>query len=69
MGNYITISTPILLALFAGIGWLYKHEKEKRLLIEKQLSEKKYNVYMKFIDLYFQIFENVKFKKKCPKRI
>lgn len=64
MEKYINFGIPILLTLFAGLGWLYKHEKEKRLLIERQLSEKKYIVYYKFITIYFDIFKNVKKGKK-----
>jgi len=66
MESYLVITTPIILALFAGVGWLYKHEKERRVQIEKQLSEKKYQVYIKFINLYFQLYENVKSNKKMP---
>lgn len=64
MEKYLNYIIPILLTMFAGIGWLYKHEKEKRLQIERQLSEKKYQVYTKFIDLYFKIYENTKTNKK-----
>ena len=63
MEKYLNIVIPILLALFAGIGWLYKHEKEKRLQIERQLSEKKYQVYIKFINLYFKLYENTRYKR------
>lgn len=66
MINISNLLLPILLTLFAGIGWLYKHEKEKRLQIERQLSEKKYQVYTKFFDLYFKIYENTKTNKKMP---
>jgi len=60
MENYIPTLIPIVLAVLAGLGWLYKHEKEKRLLIEKQLSEKKYGAYYKFISIYFDLFKSVK---------
>ena len=66
MTNFSNLLLPIILTLFAGVGWLYKHEKEKRLQVERQLSEKKYHVYTKFIDLYFKIFENIKTNKKIP---
>ena len=48
------------MAIVAGLGWLYKHEKEKRLLVERQLSDKKYDVYFKFISIYFDLFKSVK---------
>ena len=63
MEQYYNITIPIILALFAGIGWLYKHEKEKRVQVETQLSEKKYLVYTKFFNLYFKIYENIIVKK------
>lgn len=68
METYINIAIPVILALFAGIGWLYKHEKEKRLLVERQLSEKKYQVYIKFINLFFELYESQKFKKEMSEQ-
>jgi len=68
METYINIAIPIILALFAGVGWLYKHEKERRLLVERQLSEKKYQVYIKFINLFFELYENQKFKKEMSEQ-
>jgi len=35
-----SVVTIILTTIIAGIGWLLKHEMEKRREIEKQLSEK-----------------------------
>lgn len=63
MDKYLNILIPLILALFAGIGWLYRHEKERRLQVERQLSEKKYQAYIKFINLYFKMYENVRFNK------
>ncbi|MFV0408381.1 MAG: hypothetical protein ACK5LJ_01375 [Paracoccus sp. (in: a-proteobacteria)] len=51
---------PILVIILAGIGWLYRQEKEKRLQIEKQLSESKYNVYIKLLTVFFDILKQVK---------
>jgi hypothetical protein len=68
METYINIAIPIVLALFAGVGWLYKHEKERRLLVERQLSEKKYQVFIKFINLFFDLYENQKFKKEMSEQ-
>lgn len=51
---------PILAIILTGIGWLYRHEKEKRLQIEKQLSENKYNVYIKLLTVFFDILKQVK---------
>lgn len=60
MERYLPTIIPIIIAMLAGLGWLYKHEKEKRLLIERQLSEKKYDVYFKFITVYFDLFKDIK---------
>ncbi len=60
MDKYLPTIIPIVLAVLAGLGWLYKHEKEKRLLVEKQLSDKKYDVYFKFISLYFDLMKKIK---------
>lgn len=68
METYITLFIPIILAVLAGVGWLYKHEKEKRLLVERQLSEKKYQVYIKFISLFFKIYEQNKVGKIMPQQ-
>ncbi len=42
----------IITSALAGIGWLFKNEKEKRHDVEKQLSEKKYEVYIAAIELF-----------------
>ncbi len=61
MNNVIIQSLiPILVVILAGIGWLYRHEKEKRLQIEKQLSESKYKVYIQLLTVFFHIFKQVK---------
>lgn len=60
--NQILIQSivPILLLILGGIGWLYKHEKEKRLQVEKQLSERKYDVYIRLLTVFFDILKQVK---------
>ncbi len=50
----------MLLLILGGIGWLYKHEKEKRLQVEKQLSERKYDVYIRLLTVFFDILKQVK---------
>lgn len=54
----------MLLLLLGGIGWLYKHEKEKRLEIEKKLSEKKYAVYSNLTDIFFEILKQINKNQK-----
>src|SRR5690606_13461508 len=58
--EYIQIFIPLLLVLLGGVGWLYRHEKEKRLEIEKQLSEKKYDVYVRLLTVFFNLLKQVK---------
>lgn len=58
--EYFQIFIPILLVLLGGVGWLYRHEKEKRLEIEKQLSIKKYDVYVRLLNVFFNILKQVK---------
>ena len=52
--------SPILLALLYGISWLYKHEKERREAVERQLSEHKYNAYITLLDLFFDVMKATK---------
>lgn len=63
MELFSKIAIPILLLVLGGIGWLYRHEKERRLQIEKQLSDKKYNVYTNLLTVFFDILKQVKKKQ------
>lgn len=60
MELYSQIAIPILLLILGGIGWLYRHEKERRHQIEKQLSDRKYDVYIKLLTIFFDILKQVK---------
>ncbi|HEY9084113.1 MAG TPA: hypothetical protein VIN73_12335 [Vicingaceae bacterium] len=60
MELFSQIAIPILLLILGGIGWLYKHEKERRLQIEKQLSDRKYDVYIKLLTIFFDILKQIK---------
>lgn len=60
MELFTKIAVPILLLILGGIGWLYRHEKERRLQIEKQLSDRKYNVYIDLLTVFFNILKQVK---------
>lgn len=60
----IQLFTSILLMLVAGLGWLYKTEKEKRIHIERQLSDKKYEVYIKLMSIFTDLMKNLKLKKE-----
>ena len=43
-----------------GIGWLYKAERKKRISIEQQLYEKKYDFYSKMLDFFFNAMQGIK---------
>lgn len=60
MDLFSQITIPVLLLILGGIGWLYRHEKERRHQIEKQLSDKKYEVYIKLLTVFFDILKQVK---------
>lgn len=61
---FTAITTIILTALIGGIGWILRNEIEKRREVEKQLSEKKYSVYIKIMNLFFDVIKNTKESKK-----
>ena len=61
--NWISVfaaSTPVLVALLGGVGWLYRHERERRVEVERQLSDKKYGAYMEIINIFFDLLKDVK---------
>jgi HJR/Mrr/RecB family endonuclease len=64
MDLFSQIAVPVLLLTLGGIGWLYRHEKERRLQIEKQLSDRKYEVYIKLLTVFFDVWKQV--KKRQP---
>ncbi len=52
--------SPILLVILGGIGWLYRHEKERREAVERQLSEHKYKTYITLLDIFFDVMKATK---------
>lgn len=61
----LTTTLPIIFTgLIAYVTWLYQREKEKRISIQNQLSDKKYQVYTKIINLFFGVFEDTISTKK-----
>ena len=52
--------SPILVVILAGIGWLYRHEKERREAVERQLSEHKYKAYITLLDILFGVIKDTK---------
>jgi hypothetical protein len=57
MTDFFTTATPYLLAVLAGLGWLYRREYERRRDVENQVSERKYNAYIKLINIFFDMFK------------
>jgi len=59
----LTTLPIILTAVIGYTSWLYQREKEKRISVQNQLSDKKYQVYIKIINLFFGLFEDTILKK------
>lgn len=55
--------SPILLALLGGIGYLYKHEKQRRESAENQLSERKHKAYITLLEIFFDMMKATKSDK------
>lgn len=58
--SLLAVLAPIFLALLGGIGWLYKHEKERRESAESQLSEHKYGAYIALLEIFFDMMKITK---------
>ena len=56
---FLAALSPILLTISAGIGWLYRHEKERREAVERQLSEHKYKAYITLLDIFFDTMKAI----------
>ena len=55
--SVLAVLSPFFLAVIGGIGYLYRHEKERRESVERQLSEKKYETYITLIDIFFELMK------------
>jgi hypothetical protein len=53
----LAVLSPFLLLVTAGVGWLYRHERERRTSVENQLSEHKYRVYIELLNIFFESFK------------
>ncbi|MCP4051056.1 MAG: hypothetical protein GY730_10165 [bacterium] len=66
--NIIITAVPIVItATLAGLGWLYKHEREKRLLAEQQLFDKKYAFYAEILEFFFRIMQGKSYSDEKTK--
>ena len=64
---FITSFSPIIVvilsAIIAGLGYLYKSERDRREGVERQLSEHKYNTYMTLMNMYTDVMKASKTSK------
>jgi hypothetical protein len=51
--SLLAVTSPLLLALLAGVGWLYRHERERRAAAEQQISERKRAAYLQLLEIFF----------------
>jgi hypothetical protein len=47
----------LLLLLLAALGYLYRSEWERRQAVERQLSDRKYEVYVTLMNTYFDVMK------------
>ena len=66
--NILAAISPILVALLAGVGWLYRHERERREAIERQVSELKYRSYIALLDIFFDLMKATRTGKPMKQR-
>jgi predicted DNA-binding ribbon-helix-helix protein len=62
----LTVATPFLLLVLGGVGWLYRHERERRAAAEQQVSERKYQAYLALLNIFFDQFKAIRHKKQLP---
>lgn len=63
----LTALTPVLVVLLGGVGWLYRHERERRTAAEHQVSERKYQAYITLLNIFFDMLKDVR-HGKTPNR-
>lgn len=56
LGSILAAASPFLLLVVAGLGWLYRHEREKRRELESRLDSKKSEIYHSYIENASRIF-------------
>ena len=60
MTNLFAALSPVLVVLLGGLGWLYRHERERRQAAESQLSERKRKAYTMLLDVFFDVLKATK---------
>ena len=66
--SLLAVLAPIFLALLGGIGWLYRHEKERRESAESQLSERKHKAYITLLEIFFDMMKATKSGKNLNEK-
>jgi hypothetical protein len=49
--------SPLVVLALAGVGWLYRHERERRENVELQVSERKHQAYLSVLNIYFDLMK------------
>lgn len=60
--------TPVLVVLLTAVGWLYRHERERRSAAERQISERKYQAYVALLNVFFDIMKALRQKKQLNQK-
>lgn len=53
----LAVASPFLLAGLGAVGWLYRHERERRVAIEQQVSNLKYKAYIEIVSIAFDLMK------------
>jgi hypothetical protein len=48
---------PLVILALGGVGWLYRHERERRENVEQQVSERKHQAYLSVLNIYFDLMK------------
>lgn len=60
----LSVLAPILVVLLGGVGWLYRHERERRTAAEQRVSERKYQAYITLLNIFFDMMKDTRHGKK-----
>jgi hypothetical protein len=63
----LALASPFLLALLAGVGWLYRHERERRTAAEAQLDARKRQSYDELLGFFFKLMATYTSGRTLPK--
>ena len=66
--SILALLAPALAATVALLGVLYRWERERRLGIERQLSEHKSRAYITLMEIFFDLMKGVRAGKPIPEK-